>query len=284
MEILILSFSALFGLVIGSFLNAVIYRIPRNETLNTRSHCPKCDSMITAWQNIPLISYLVLGGKCKNCRTRISIRYPLIEAITAVFFVVVAWWVMNHYIPEATDMMISSMSNLWGIISIIAALCIFAASSVALSVIDYETQTLPTKIIYTAILLILPLYGAGALLTDGLMIGDTLWVGILSSLSLFGFYFITWFIKPKAMGFGDVRLALLLGLVAGFIAWESVLFGGFAAFLLAGVFGIGLMIFNKAANRKTAIPFGPWMLIGMWIGIFWGEQVIDIYLRFSGLR
>lgn len=266
-----LTVATLFGLVIGSFLNVVVYRVPLGLSLMPRSACPQCDAPITAWQNIPIVSYIALRGRCHNCHQPISPQYPLVEAFTgAAFLAVDSWWLQAW--PLLTPVA-------WW--AILLALLLFASAGIALGLIDTRTKLLPDVIV-------LPTTAAAAVLLSiaaaatGVPGWDALLRAVIGALLLGGLYALLVALPPHGMGFGDVKLALLLGLLTGWFGWAQWVVGAFAAFLYGGILGTVLLLAKKA-GRKTAIPFGPWMLIGAWTGIFFGAPLATAYLTMSGI-
>ncbi len=264
----LVTFAGLLGLVIGSFLNVVIARVPAKVSLMRESQCPKCDASIRTWQNIPVVSWLILGGKCRNCKEPISIRYPLVELATAVLFAAAAWWVIAK-----------EPATLAGGILTFAAYAWFAAISIALTMIDLDTRRLPNTIVLPSLAVL-----AALLLATAIVTGDyaALLRAAIGGSALFAFYTLLGFIRPGAMGGGDIKLAAIVGLMLAWIGWGAFAVGAFAAFVLGGVIGIAIML-SRRGTRKTAIPFGPFMLIGAWIGIFAGTVIADSYLRLTGI-
>ena len=263
------------GLLIGSFLNVVVWRLPRGESLSRPpSSCPKCGHGIRWWDNIPVVSWLVLGGKCRDCSERISVRYPLVELGVAVFFASVAWWVMSGRgaLPSA------SWVDGPRIVTLVAFLYL-AAISVALALIDLDVHKLPNKIV-------LPAYAVGAVLlgTASLLTADydSLLRAAIGCAAMFLAYFLMALAYPNGMGLGDVKLAGVLGLFLAWLGWGPLAVGAFAAFVLGGVFSIILLALRRV-GRKSGIPFGPWMLGGAWVGIFWGDIIFSGYLALFGL-
>lgn len=265
------------GSLIGSFLNVVVYRVPAGRSIvSPPSACPHCGASIRPWDNIPVISWLVLRGRCRDCGGPIAIRYPLVELATAVFFAVIAWWQLGS-LSAALDGG-SAVTLIAAILELVAFLYL-GAISVALLLIDLDTRRLPNVIV-------LPGYIVGVVL---LAIAAALRLEFSSLLSaaiggaaLFAFYLLLALIRPGGMGLGDVKLAGVLGLFLGWTGWGALLVGVFSAFLLGGIFSIVLMIARRA-GRRTAIPFGPWMLIGCWIGVFFGGTIANAYLALFGL-
>ncbi|GAA0440971.1 A24 family peptidase [Leifsonia naganoensis] len=258
------------GLAVGSFLNVVAYRLPIGGSLvSPPSACPGCGSGIRPYDNIPVLSWLVLRGRCRDCREPISWRYPVIEAATGVLFVVVA----VAFLPE-----FSTRAPLPAAITLIAFLYL-AAISVALAVIDIDTHTLPNRIV-------LPAYAIGGALLGTALILEGEWSRLVSAAvgcaAAFLFYLVLALARPGGMGFGDVKLAGVLGLYLGSLGWAQLAIGVFAAFVLGGVFGIALTV-TRRATRTSGIPFGPWMLAGAWLGILAGGPLWAGYLRLIGL-
>lgn len=244
---------ALLGLLTGSFLNIVICRVPAGKSLLLGSACPHCDSRIKLWQSIPVFGWLALRGRCGSCTAPISLRYPLVEVGTALAFAGVAvWWLV---IPAA-----------W---PVLAAYLFLMAVTVVLACIDLNTFKLPNVIVLPAICVM------GALLAiTAVLSGDyqSLIRALIGSAVLTGFYGLLWWVWPGGMGFGDVKLAALLGLALGWIGWGALAVGSFSAFMLGGIMS-GLIMRAEKGGRKARFPFGPWMLLGAWGGIFTGEQL-----------
>jgi leader peptidase (prepilin peptidase) / N-methyltransferase len=263
--------SGVLGLVIGSFLNVVIWRLPRGESLShPASACPKCGHAIRRRDNVPLISWLILRGKCRDCGEPISARYPLVELGTAVFFVAVTLLFLGGVIPVDSV----SSTAAWTL----PAFLYFAAISVALAAIDIDVKRLPDRIVLPSVVV-----GAVLLAVASAGLGDW-WIllrAVIGAAALFLFYFILAFVYPKGMGFGDVKLALVVGLYLGWLGWGSLVVGAFAAFVLGGLFGL-VMVIARRAGRRSGIPFGPWMLGGAWLGIIFGNQIWSGYLSLLG--
>ena len=256
---LIVVVCAVLGLLIGSFLNVVIWRVPRGESIvRPPSHCPSCGHEVRVRDNVPVVSWLLLRGRCRDCSAPVSARYPLVEALTAALFVVFA-------VDLGAD---------WSL----PAYLYLAAVGVALTFIDLDHKRLPN-------VLTLPSYGvAGVLLGLAAVLddrGDDLLRGVLAMAALFAFYFVLAFVYPAGMGFGDVKLSGVLGLYLGWVGWGALVVGAFAGFLLGGVLGALLMAVRKA-GRKSAIPFGPFMLAGALVGLLWGERIADAYVGSLG--
>jgi leader peptidase (prepilin peptidase)/N-methyltransferase len=252
---LLLTFLACLGLLIGSFLNVVVWRVPRGESIvRPPSACPACHTRIKARDNVPVVSWLLLRGHCRACACAISSRYPLVEAGTALLFVLVgvrlgATWALAGYLY-------------------------LAAVAVALALIDLDTHRLPNSIV-------LPSYGVMGILLGLASWGAGDWSTMLRALiacaAMYAFYFVAMVVYPGGMGFGDVKLAGLLGLSLGWLSWGALVIGWFAAFLLGGTYSVGLLIARRV-GRRTAIAFGPWMILGAAVGVGVGSQVWRAYL------
>jgi leader peptidase (prepilin peptidase)/N-methyltransferase len=246
-------FAALFGLVIGSFLNVVVWRIPRGESIvRPPSACPSCGKQIRPRDNVPVLGWLVLRGKCRDCREPISVRYPLVEAGTAVIFGLVALR--------------------FGAVVELPAYLYLAAVGVALALIDLDAKRLPD-------VLTLPSYVVGtALLAVASYSEPHLLVrALLGSGAMFALYFALCFAYPAGMGFGDVKLSGVLGLYTAWLGWDVWVVALMLGFFLGGFFGIGVVL-TKRGGRKTAVPFGPFMIIGAFLAIFFGHELASGYL------
>jgi leader peptidase (prepilin peptidase) / N-methyltransferase len=263
-----------FGLLIGSFLNVVVYRVPAGLSIvSPPSACPSCGAEIKPYDNVPVVSWLVLRGRCRNCAEPISPRYLLVELGTGVFFALVAWrfWPFG---AGATD----AGQSVAGILALLAYLYL-AAISVVLALIDLDTHRLPNAIVLPSYLVGIVLLGASALLAHE---PGALLTAAIGAAAAFAMYFLLAFAMPGGMGLGDVKLAGVLGLFLGFLGWGPLVVGVFAAFLLGGLFALALVVLRRA-GRRSGIPFGPWMLAGAWLGIAVGAPLIDSYLTLTGL-
>jgi leader peptidase (prepilin peptidase) / N-methyltransferase len=241
-----LAFAAPFGLIIGSFLNVIAYRLPRGESIvNPPSHCPGCDSPIKPWDNIPLLSWIFLRGRCRNCATRISPRYPLVELVTGVLFAAVA------------------VSN--GLNDDLAVLLPFAAMLIAVADIDLEHRIVPNKI-----LLPMAVYGVAA---SAVVRTDMLPELLIAGAAAFTFLLVAALIHPAGMGMGDVKLAGVMGLYLGASLAPALL----VAFLSGSVVGIGVMLKHGAGGRKKGVPFAPFLAFGAVVALFAGAQLIHLY-------
>lgn len=269
------------GLLIGSFLNVVIYRLPkmmlrdwqeqarevlelpaepRVETFNLvlpNSTCPQCGHEIKPWENIPVISYLFLRGKCSNCKTPISKRYPLVELSCGLLSAYVAWHFGFGW--QAGGMLLLT----WGLL--------------AMSLIDADHQLLPD-------VLVLPLLWLGLIANYfGLYtsLEDALWGAIAGYLSLWSVYWLFKLVTGKeGMGFGDFKLLAMLGAWGG---WQVLPLTILLSSLVGAVLGL-IMLRLRNAETSTPIPFGPYLALAGWIALLWGDQITGTYLQFAGLR
>ena len=271
----VLVFTGLVGAVIGSFLNVVVHRVPAGVSLLRESRCPSCDAPVRPWQNVPVVAWLALRGRCAACRAPISARYPLVELGTALAFVAVVWWGPG---AGATALGVSSPSFLGRstteVAVVTAAYLYLAAISIALALIDIDTHRLPDSIVLPGYVVMPALFATACVLGAE---WSSLLRAAIGGLALYLFYLVLRLVRPAGMGGGDVKLAGVLGLSLAWLGWGALAVGAFAAFLLGGVFGLAL-IAARRAGRKTAIPFGPFMLAGAWIGILAGEAIAGWYL------
>jgi len=242
-----------FGLVFGSFLTVVVHRIPAGESvLRPRSRCPACGTPIRNVDNIPVVSWVLLRGRCHSCRARISAVYPLTELATGALFAGIA---LRH--PD------------WWVAALLAP---FLGILLALSVIDIRTKTLPNKIVYPSLLVVAPylvvarLSGGGVDLADA-AIGFAAYGGGLLLVAL---------ISPRGMGMGDVKLAALIGLTLGALGLRYVAVAAGLGILLGGVGAIVALLLGR--DRKQALPFGPFLATGAALAAFVAPQVADLYL------
>lgn len=255
-----LSFAAVVGLCIGSFLNVVVSRVPRGESvLAPPSRCPRCDAEIRPRDNIPVVSWALLRARCRACSEPISVRYPLVELTTASLFV--------------------GLTAKAGLHGVLPAYLYLGALTVALALIDLDTQRLPNA-------LVLPSYGVvAALLVIAAVVdddADAVLRALIGMAVYYGFFFALWFAYPKGMGFGDVKLAGVLGLVLGYVGYDVLAVGVFGGILLGGIVGIGLMVFS-GATRKTKVPYGPFMLAGALLAVFVGVNIAHAYTHATGV-
>lgn len=249
----VIAISALLGLLIGSFLNVVIWRVPRHESVVTPpSRCPGCEQLIRPYDNIPVLSWLILRGKCRNCKTKISARYPLVEAGTAILWGLLAW----------------RFAGSWAL----PAYLVLAGGLVVLSLIDLDTFLLPNRIVYPLTIAVTLLFGVAGVLNGGL--GDFR-RALLCGLVVFAVFLLLHLISPRGMGFGDVKFSFVLGVALGWVSPATAFLGIFMGFLLGSVVGIGL-IATKVKTRKDHVPFGPFMALGAVSALLIGPPILRL--------
>jgi leader peptidase (prepilin peptidase)/N-methyltransferase len=242
----------LFGLVWGSFLNVVIYRLPRGQSLLwPPSSCPQCRTRIKPYDNIPVLSYLLLRGKCRSCGLKISFAYPLVEAITPLCFLL--------------------LNGRFGLSFHFFASCLFASALIALCLIDFYHQVLPDEITLPGLALALVYSGFRPDL--GLrqaLIGALAGAGFL--LAIYGLY---WLLRKKeGLGMGDVTMMLLVGAYLGWVkAFFTLLLGSFVGALV----GLFLMSFRKK-DLQFSLPFGTFLAPAAFVALVWGDRIIRAYL------
>jgi leader peptidase (prepilin peptidase) / N-methyltransferase len=251
---------AVLGLLVGSFLNVVIHRVPRGLSLvRPGSACPACSHPIRAFDNVPVVSWLVLRGRCRDCHQPISPRYPAVELVTAALFVLVGLrfgW--DGYTP---------------------AVLALVAGGVALFMIDLDRQRLPFAI--TGVVTVLVVVALAA----DVLVGSTAFQPVaLASVGIWiGVYGGVWLATGgRGMGLGDVALAPLLGLALGWQGWGPALVGLVGGFMIGAVVGVALILVGRA-GRRTRVPHGPFMLAGAAVGVFLGQPLWSGYLELTGV-
>ncbi len=237
------------GLALGSFLNVVAARVPRRRSIvRPPSACMSCDREIRWYDNVPLVSYAVLRGRCRHCQERIPLIYPAVELVTAV--------------------LIAGCVLAFGLSGKAAVAAFFCAVLVAVSAIDLEHRIIPNRIVLPAAVVVL---AANTALDP-----SPKWA--LGGLGAFGFLFAAALVYPAGMGMGDVKFALLMGVALG----KTVSVALMAGMLAAMVPGLVLMARHGAKGRKMGIPFGPFLALGSVVALFWGQELLDAY--FATLR
>jgi len=236
------------GLAVGSFLEVVIYRVPRKLSIvRPASFCPNCKKKIAFYDNIPVLSYIILRGRCRYCKSKIPVKSLLVEIITALLF-------LANYIIFGL-----SINTAIGII--------FCCALIAVSFIDIEFKIIPNVIV-------LPLTVVGLALNIA-SDPSNWWMPLAFSVGAFVFMLIIHLISPRGMGMGDVKLSLM----AGAFLVRNVVSGLFLGFLLGSLYGLSLIII-KRKKLKQAIPFGPFISLGSIISLFWGNNILKWYISF----
>jgi leader peptidase (prepilin peptidase)/N-methyltransferase len=252
--ILIVVASAVAGLAIGSFLNVVVYRVPAGRSVVApRSACPRCETPIAPRDNLPVVSWLLLRGRCRTCLTSISVRYPAIEALTGALFALIA----------------VRLGASWSLLPELA----FVAGLIALASVDLERLLLPRAILYPTLALVAAGSVVAAAATGR---WERLGVAALCGAAAFAFFFLVQSARPRWMGFGDVRLAALIGLALGWLGPWYVLVGLMAANLAGALIGLGLVAAGRA-TRATALPYGVFLAVGSLFALLAGSSIVSWY-------
>ena len=244
------------GLAVGSFLNVVIYRMPRGESLwYPPSHCPKCGAFIKWYDNIPLVSFLILKGKCRNCQGFISWRYPLVESLSGALFLICFFF----HSPLSFSSLLTFFKDLLFIIFLIP-----------IFFIDIEKGIIPNKLSYSLII-------CGFLLSFAMKDALSSIIGIGLGMGIFlGIFFLgSLWLKQAGMGIGDVKLAAGIG---AFLGYKQALLCFFLSTVLGGIVATGLLLAH-IKGRKDRIPFAPFLVASALISLFWGKNIIRFYLN-----
>ena len=248
----------LFGLAVGSFLNVVIYRVPRGESIvSPPSACPGCGTPIAPRDNVPVLSWVLLRGRCRHCQASISLQYPLVELATAALF--------------------AGTAARFGYDWALPAYLVLFAGLLALSWIDVERLVLPKAIVYPVLVLVAALLVLAAALIPA---WHDLEVAAISAAAWFVVFFALNFISPRMLGFGDVRLAPVLGLALGWLGVRYVILGFFLANLIGAVIGIAL-IATKQIQRSQPIPYGVFLAAGTAVAIFAGPELLKPFAQYQ---
>jgi leader peptidase (prepilin peptidase) / N-methyltransferase len=236
------------GLLIGSFLNVVAYRVPRGQSIvKPRSRCTTCGEEVRPYDNIPVFSWLLLRGRCRHCHAQISARYPAIELVTAITFAAVA---LVRGVDEGLLLDLP-----------------FAAMLIAVADIDLEHRIVPNKI-----LLPMAVWGIGA---TALVRPDFLPEALIAGAAAFTALLLAALAYPAGMGMGDVKLAGVMGVYLGAAVAPAL----FAAFLAGSLVGVAMLARHGSAARKKGVPFAPFMALGGLLGLLAGPELIDLYTR-----
>jgi leader peptidase (prepilin peptidase) / N-methyltransferase len=238
----------IFGLIIGSFCNVVIYRLPQGTSIITPgSHCRSCGTPIRPWENIPVLSYLVLRGRCRACKEHISLRYPSVELVSSVLYVLI-WLKYGFSIP-------------------FAAYAALTSTLLTVALIDYDHKIIPNTITLPGIVIglglslwALPITPLASLL--GILLGGV-------------FFYLIALVSKGGMGGGDIKLIAMIG---AFLGWQGAFFTILSGALLGSLVGVSLMVLGKK-GRKDKVPFGPFLSVGAILFILWGDDLIQWYLN-----
>lgn len=255
---LVSTFIFIMGTVFGSFFNVCIWRLPREESIvDPPSHCPVCQCRIPWYDNVPILSYLALGARCRKCRAVISLRYPAVELATGLGYLWI-WW---YFGPTAQAL---------------TAVFLFSVLLVA-SVVDFDHQIIPDETSLGGLVVGI----VASTMVPSIHGEDIWWKGLRESLIGLaaggGLIYVTgvlgtWAFRKDAMGGGDVKLVAMLG---AFLGWKKALL----VYLLAPIFALPLGLFLKFVKKQEVLPFGPFLAMAGWVSFVWGEQIIRWYLR-----
>ena len=244
----------LLGLLVGSFANVAIYRVPEGRSVvRPPSACPKCGARVRPYDNVPVVSWALLGGHCRDCHAPISPRYPAVEALVGAVFAGIGWrfGVSWTGVGEA----------------------FLALGLVVLGFIDLDHMVLPRRLVYVTLVVV------GAAFVAGSAAGDhwgRLGVAALCALVPWALFFAINYVAPHALGFGDVRLALLIGFGLGWLGAAYAFLGFLAASVLGSLVGVGLIAAGKA-GRRTAVPFGTFLALGAILAVLAGGPIVNWY-------
>ncbi len=244
--------AVLLGLIVGSFLNVCIYRLPRRESIVfPASHCPTCGARIRPWDNVPVLAWLWLRGRCRDCHAAISWRYPLVEAVNGVAYgVIVARYGVS-----------------WEALAVAA----FVSALLVITLIDLDYQIIPDRISLPGIPLAwLTAVGLGSLTWFDATLGAVLPAAL---------FLAVFFLSRGGMGLGDVKLVAMIG---AFLGWQLALLTILAAAISGSLVGVAMMLF-QGKGRKTAVPFGPFLSLGAVVSLAWGPRILHWYLTLGGL-
>jgi len=247
--------AAFIGVLIGSFLNVIAYRVPAGMSIvRPASSCATCHAAIRPGDNVPIVSWLMLWGRCRACGSRISLRYPLVEGGCGALFgataaIIGGSWVLPAY--------------LW-----------FAGLTLVLLVIDLDVKRIPNRVLYPGTIGALALLGVGAAV-DGL--GGALPRAGVGGAAYFGGLLAVALVSRGGFGMGDVKLGFVLGVFAAFRSWACLVVAVFGAFVIGGVVAITLVLAGRA-RRRDLIPFGPALVVGAWVAIAAGDAIASWYL------
>jgi prepilin signal peptidase PulO-like enzyme (type II secretory pathway) len=255
------------GICVGSFLNVLIYRFEgeKRKSLSGRSFCPHCKEQIKGYDLVPVFSWLILRGKCRGCKKSISIQYPLVELVTGLVFVAMGYFFLFFDSGQA------GMTEL-GVIDLLFWL-FFASSLITIFVYDLKHQIIPDEVVYTALVVGLVYVVANTLLGGNL---PYLTDHLLSGLLVGGFFYALAAISDgKWMGGGDIKLVAFMGLVLG---WQGLIVSLYTAFVLGALIGAFTLLSGKK-KLGSKIPFGPFLVIGTFAGLLYGEKIISFYVN-----
>lgn len=255
----------LFGLFIGSFLGVIIDRIPFNKSIIfPASHCPHCRHKLHAFDLIPIVSFIMLNKKCRYCSAPISGFYPTVEFITGASFVFIAYFSLGNSVFN----IFSETALLWNTLYLFIVISAF----IAVFFIDYKYGIIPFRIV---------IFTASVIFIYNILLGINFesWLNyLLSAVIVFTvFFMLFYFSKGRAIGFGDVVFSFLMGFFLGF---PKIILAVYLAFLTGAAFSLILVLLGKKKLKGGTIPFGPFLVTGTFISLFWGQQIIEYFMQF----
>jgi leader peptidase (prepilin peptidase) / N-methyltransferase len=255
----------IFGLAVGSFLNVLADRLPREETvIKGRSHCEKCKKNLKWCDLIPLLSFIFLKGKCRYCKTHLSFYYPFVELVTGTLFLITTIFILkNSQSPTVNSQSLISLAYYLYIVS--SLIVIFFA--------DLKYGIIPDKVVFPAILISI-IY---LVFNNSYLLFPNFLSAISACLFFLSLFLIT---KGRGMGFGDVKFAFLMGLILGY---PNIIISLYIAFLTGAIIGCILIIWKRKKLFGTSIPFGPFLVAGTFLALFWGADILHLVLNLCGI-
>ncbi len=258
-DMLVVAGCLLLGLVFGSFGNVVIARVPDGRSLSRPpSACPHCGTAIRPYDNVPVVSWLLLRGRCRTCKVHIGVQYPLVEVSGGLLFAAIGWRI--------------------GLTWALPGFLLFGWTLLVVAVIDLHTRRIPNRLTYPLTPALLLLLSAAAVIDGAPSLAMR---ALLGGVASFALLLVLALINPRGMGMGDVKLAAFIGIGLGYLGWGHVMLGLFTGFLCGGVVA-GLLVVFRLRGRKDHIPFGPWLATGAIISLLAGQPIITTYLRWAG--
>lgn len=255
----------IFGLSIGSFINCLVWRMHEKKTILGRSICPKCGYQLSWYDNLPVVSFLFLRGKCRKCKQKISWQYPVVELITGVLFVLA--FIINYRNLDFQPLVLSQTSNFYNFVLLIIRDWFLVSIMIIVFIYDLKYYLILDKITLPAGIIIFIL---------NLFLGFSLWNLLISGIIGGSFFLLQFLIsKGKWIGGGDIRLGSLIGLALG---WPMSIFAIFLAYIIGSISAIPLLIFKKK-KLKSEIPLGVFLSTATIITLFWGEAILSWYLN-----
>ncbi|OGF23339.1 hypothetical protein A2Y83_01330 [Candidatus Falkowbacteria bacterium RBG_13_39_14] len=259
------NFIFILGLCVGSFLNVVIFRLKEGRNfIKGRSICPKCKHKLAWHDNIPLLSYILLKGKCRHCGKKISMQYPAVELAAGVLFLIafIKWRSISNFLPaQAGQFLISNYG-------LLLSYFVFTSILIIIFVYDLRLYLILDKVSIPAII---------AAFVLNIILERNYWNLLLAAIIVSGFFFLQFLIsKGKWIGGGDIRLGFLMGVMLG---WPNAIFALFLAYIIGSITGIGLIVFGKK-KMESRVPFGTFLAPAIYIAMLWGGEILRWYMGF----